>query len=248
MFSKSRLFIFVFLILVLTVGISDAKTYTVKPTGSNHDQDVINEALKEAANDGGGTVYLENSGTNRVFITNGPILIPSGDIVLTGDSDIIVRVYSGPDAVQWFTGTNSIISALGQIDNLEIYGFQIDGSCDKLPFEFHHSRADTAHDCERAIYVQGSSGRFNNNIKIHDMSIYNCFSDGIHVRFAKNVHCYSNFISNCQHEGLFWTSVVNGLMEDNEVAGITSDCARLDNCVSSIVQNNYFFSTIYLIY
>lgn len=242
MISKTRLFIFACLLLILTVGLSNAQSYTVRPTGSNHDQDVINEALKDAAKNGGGTVYLENSGTNYVFITNGPIEIPSGNIFLTGDSDIIVRVYFGSDAVQWFTGTNSIITATGQIDNLEICGFQIDGSCDKLPFDFHHSRSDTAHDCERAIYVQGSSGRFNNNIKVHDMQIYNCFSDGIHIRFANNVHCYSNFISNTQHEGLFWTSIVNGLMESNQVAGITSDCARLDNCISCIVQNNYFFS------
>jgi len=228
--------------LIFFTGIADAKTIHVSPTGSNSDQKIINDALKETANNGGGTVYLENSGTNYVFITNGPIVIPSGNIVLTGDPDITVRVYSGSDATRWFTGTNSIITANGQIDNLEIYGFKIDGSCDKLPFNFHHSRSDTKHDCERAIYVQGSTGRFNNNIKIHDMSISNCFSDGIHVRFANNVHCYSNFISNCQHEGLFWTSIINGLMENNQVAGITSDCARLDNCVSVIVQNNYFFS------
>ncbi len=233
--------VLIFLILFLT-GIADAKTIHVSPTGSNHDQDVINDALKEAASNGGGTVYLENSGTNYVFITNGPIIIPSGNIVLTGDSDIIVRVYSGSDAVQWFTGSNSIITATGQIDNLEIYGFQIDGSCDKLNFEFHHSRSDTDHDSERAIYVQGSSGRFNNNIKIHDMSIVNCFSDGIHVRFANSVHCYSNFISNCQHEGIFWVCVQNGLAEGNRIAGITSDCMRFDNCVSNIIQNNYLFS------
>ncbi|MFA6769427.1 MAG: hypothetical protein WCR86_13525 [Parabacteroides sp.] len=74
------------------------------------------------------------------------------------------------------------------------------------------------------------------------MQISNCFGDGVHVRFANNVHCYSNFIQNCQHEGIFWVCVQNGLAEGNKIAGITSDCMRFDNCVSNIIQNNYLFS------
>lgn len=219
-----------------------AETYYVSPTGSQSDQKIINDAIDKAAEDGGGTVYLKAEGSNNVFVTNGPIVISSSNIILTGDSDATIQVYSGPGAKQWFTGKNSIICTNGPVDNIEIYGFQIDGNCEKLPFNFHHSRADTAHDCERAIYIAGQTGRFCNNIRIHDMQIYDCFSDGIHVRFANNVRCYENFISNCQHEGIFLVSVKNGLVESNEIAGITSDCARLDNCVNCIVQNNYFFS------
>jgi len=228
--------------LCLLVCPALAETYYVSPTGSKSDQKIINDALDKAAEDGGGIVYLKADGSNNAFITNGPIVISSSNIVLTGDSDVIIQVYSGSDAKQWFTGKNSIICTNGPVDNIEIYGFQIDGSCNQLPFNFHHSRADTAHDCERAIYIAGQTGRFCNNIKIHDMQIYDCFSDGIHVRYANNVHCYENLISNCQHEGIFCVSVKTGLVESNEIAGITSDCARLDNCVNCIVQNNYFFS------
>lgn len=234
--------IFIIFILCLFASPVLAETYYVSPTGSQSDQNVINKALEKVAQDGGGTVYLRSNGENNVFVTNGPIVISSSNVVLTGDPDITVRVYSGSDAKQWFTGRNSIICTNGPVDNIEIYGFRIDGSCHKLPFHFHHSRADTAHDCERAIYIAGQTGRFCNNIKIHDMRIENCFSDGIHVRFAEVVYCYNNVISNCQHEGIFFVSVINGLIESNQIAGITSDCARIDNGVNCIVQNNYFFS------
>jgi hypothetical protein len=36
--------------------------------------------------------------------------------------------------------------------------------------------------------------------------------------------------------------VVNGLIYSNHIAGITSDCARLDNCVDCKVHDNIFFS------
>lgn len=211
------------------------QVYSVSPTGSTHDQDEINEALEKAHQAGGGTVYLE-AGT---YVTTGSVIIYSNTI-LTGSKDAIIQVSSSSS--QWFTGKNSIISSSGTVDNVEIYGFEIDGNCDELPFEYHHSRSDTKHDCERAIYIYGSSEKFCNNIKIHDMTISDCFSDGIHIRFATNVHCYSNFISNCQHEGIFWTCVKNGLAELNKIAGITSDCMRSDNGVRQIIQNNYFFS------
>jgi len=215
---------------MLLCGLANAgEQTTLSPKDGHDNQNQITDALKN------GNVYLEAG----VYEVDGPIFIGSNR-VLSGDSDAIIRVWSGSS--QWFTGSNSIISALGQVDNLEIYGFQIDGSCDKLPFEYHHSRADTKHDSERAIYVQGSTGRFNTNIKIHHMQISNCFGDGVHVRFANNVHCYSNFIQNCQHEGIFWVCVQNGLAEGNKIAGITSDCMRFDNCVSNIIQNNYLFS------
>jgi len=211
------------------------QVYSVTPTGSNHDQDVINEALEQVHKAGGGIVYL-NEGT---YVTTGSVIIYS-NTVLTGSKDAIIQVSSSSS--QWFTGKNSIISSAGPVDNVEIYGFQIDGNCDELPFEYHHSRSDTAHDCERAIYIYGSSSKFCNNIKIHDMQIRDCFSDGIHVRFANYVHCYSDFISNCQHEGIFWVCVINGLAELNKVEGITSDCMRCDNCVTNIIQNNQFLS------
>lgn len=235
MHFRKLIVLFIILFSLLPPVQGGGQAYSVSPTGSNHDQDVINEALEKVHQAGGGTVYLE-AGT---YVTTGSVIIYSNTI-LTGSKDAIIQVSSSSS--QWFTGTNSIISSAGPVDNVEIYGFQIDGNCDELPFEYHHSRPDTAHDCERAIYIYGSSGQFCNNIKIHDMQIQDCFSDGIHIRFANNVHCYSNFISNCQHEGLFWTCVINGLAELNKVEGITSDCMRCDNCVTNIIQNNYFLS------
>lgn len=229
-----RLIFIIFLICLFAIP-AHAQTYTLNPTGGQSDQDVINAALKQVAQDGGGTVYL-SAGT---YIVTGSIQIQSSNTVLTGDSNAIIQVSSSSS--QWFTGTNTIIYS-GGYSNIEICGFQIDGNCEKLPFDYHHSRPDTAHDCERAILLAGSIGDFCSNIKVHNMQIYDCFSDGVHIRFANNAYCYSNFISDCQHEGVFYVSVINGLIDSNSVAGITSDTLRVDNGVNFIICNNYLFS------
>lgn len=227
--------IFILFIICLFAIPAHAQTYTVSSTGSQSDQDVINAALKQVAQDGGGTVYL-SAGT---YVITGSIKIQSSNTILTGDSNAIIQVSSSSS--QWFTGTNTIIYSAG-FSNIEICGFQIDGNCEKLPFDYHHSRSDTAHDCERAILIAGSTDNFCSNIKVHNMQIYDCFSDGTHIRFANNAYCYSNFISDCQHEGIFYVSVINGVIDSNSIAGITSDCTRVDNGVNFIICNNYLFS------
>lgn len=231
---KKLLFLSLIIIYLTQIGLA-GEQIVLKPVSGHSNQEQINEALKQAATQAEGiSIFL----TAGVYSIDNTITIQSS-VKLTGDSNAIVSVYSGSS--QWFTGTNSIIYSNSN-DNIEISGFQIDGNCNELPFEYHHSRSDTAHDCERAILIMGQTSKFCNNIVIHDMQIYDCFSDGIHIRFANNVHCYSNFISNCQHEGIFWTCVVNGLAEANKIAGITSDCMRCDNCVTFMVKNNYFYS------
>jgi hypothetical protein len=170
-----------------------------------------------------------------VYNLEDSIIINDGN-QLIGKSDTILLVKS-----HFFTGNKAIISSNGIVNDILIGGFQIDGNCDA----FDSGLASTpghAHDNEQAIKIVGSTGQFCNNITIRDMTISDCFGDGVHIRFAKNVHCYSNFIQNCQHEGIFWTCVINGLAEFNKIAGITSDCLRCDNCISNIIQNNYFFS------
>jgi hypothetical protein len=190
----------------------------------------INQAISQAD-----TVYL-NSG---VYMVDGTISIKS-NFMLTGDPNAIIRVSGSSN--QWFQGSTGIISCKESLKNVEICGFQIDGNVGALPPEFHHSRPDTSHDCEKLMILGGYSNDYAENILIHDMKLYNAFSDGVYLRFAKNSACYNNFISNCQHEGIFWTSVLNSEMYNNQIAGITSDCARLDNCVNCKVYDNILFS------
>ena len=76
------------------------------------------------------------------------------------------------------------------------------------------------------------------NIKVHDMKLYDSFGDGCHIIYCKNAQVNNNFISNTQHEGIFWSSVLNSQIYNNQIAGITSDCARLDNCIDCFVKNN----------
>lgn len=215
-----------------------AETYYVSPTGSQSDQKIINDAIDKAAEDGGGTVYL----TSGIYLVDGPVIIKS-NVMLTGDSDAIIRVAPYPHSSKWFTGQTGIICNPEEvIHNVVIWGFQIDGNIKNLPASYANSRSDTRHDCEKLILIGGWSSNFGSNIKIHDMKLYNAFSDGIYIRFSKGVACYNNFISNCQHEGIFFSCVVNGSIYGNKIAGITSDCARLDNCQNCKIHDNIFFA------
>jgi hypothetical protein len=149
-------------------------------------------------------------------------------------------VYSGSN--QWFTDGIGIIGELDtHLSNVEIDSFQIDGNLRALPSSYANSGAGD-HNSERAIDFRCDSGNFGNNISIHGMKIYDCFSDGIHIAFANNVNCYNNFVSDCQHSGIYFVSVINGLMDSNKVAGITSDCLRFDNCVNNIFRYNTLYS------
>ena len=142
---------------------------------------------------------------------------------------------------QWFTGQTGVISnAKESLQNVEICGFSIDGNIAKLDKSYSDSRSDTDHDCEKLILIGGWSSQFGNNISIHDMKLYDSFSDGIYIRFSNGVSCYNNLISNCQHEGIYLSCVTKALIFGNNIAGITSDCGRLDNCVNCKVHDNVF--------
>jgi len=193
------------------------------------DEQQINERLKA-----GGTVYLKSG----VYEIEGPIIIDSNTI-LTGDPDAIIKVSS--TSPQWFIGSIGIISCKGSIKNVEIYGFQINGNLGALPASFANTQGHDK-DAERCIILHGDSGDYADNIKIHDMTLYDSFSDGIYVYYAKNVKCYNNFISNTQHEGVFWSVVLDSEMYGNKIAGITSDCTRLDNSINCKVYENVLFS------
>jgi hypothetical protein len=233
MLSKSTLkkVIFILLIILYSIQLSKAETYTVSPTGAS-DQKIINAAINAASP--GDTVYL-SSGIYWVDDTT----ILKSDIKLTGDPDAIIKVSSSSS--QWFTGSTGIISCNEPVKNVEIYGFQIDGNLGSLPASYANTPGHDK-DCERCIILHGDSGNYADNIKIHDMKLYDSFSDGAYIYYAKNVQFYNNLISNTQHEGVFFSVVIGGEIYNNRIAGITSDCARLDNCIECIVRDNIFFS------
>ena len=227
--------LFSILSLILFSGLAEAGTeITVNPSGSS-DQNVINNALSSVYQAGGGTVHL-NAG---VYMIDNQIKIGS-NTVLTGSSDAIIKVSSSSS--QWFTGQTGVIGAISEpLNNVEISGFQNDGNCENLPVSYSSSDSDP-HDAERLIYLQANSGDFSNNISVHDMKLYDSYSDGVHIAFANNVNCYNNFCSNCQHDAIYYVNVLAGSISNNEIAGITDDCSRLDNCQNIKVFNNTFFS------
>ncbi len=195
------------------------------------EQDDINALLEQR-----GLVTLED----REYIITGPLHIYS-NTELTGGPNTVLRVEC-PAGKPWFSNSVGVINSKGPVDNVEIHGFEIDGNCLNFPFEWHHSRPDTAHDQEHLIRIIGYSNRFGNNIQIYDMKLHDSFSDGIKVAFANNVRVFNTFISNCQHEGVFYSCCIDSRIYGLEVAGITSDCLRLDNCMRIKVYKNLLFS------
>jgi Pectate lyase superfamily protein len=194
------------------------------------DETQINTLLEN-----GGSVHLPSG----VYNLEGPIYIKS-NTVFSGEPDTILRVSSSSS--QWFTGRTAVICNDKLVNNVEIYGFSIDGNVENLPHEYDHSRPDTSHDCENLIRLQGDSNNFMDNIKVHDMRLYDSFGDACHVVYSNHAQICNNFISNTQHEGVFLVGGIDSIISNNTIAGICSDCLRLDNCVRCEVSKNLCFS------
>jgi hypothetical protein len=180
---------------------NSGETYTISSTGSSSDQNIINAVIDQAYNAGGGTIRL----TSGVYWVSDTVIMKS-NVKLTGDPDAIIKVY--PSNSQWYTGSIGIISCQGTIHNAEICGFQINGNLGSLDSNLANTPGHDK-DCERCIILHGDSGNYAYNIKIHDMKLYDSFSDGMYIYYAQNIQCYNNFISNTQHEGIFWSVVLN---------------------------------------
>lgn len=228
----SRLF-YPLLFLLLLPGIAQAKDIILSPQGSN-DQSQISGAIKTVSESGGGTVYL-NSGVYDISNT----ITMRSNVKLTGDSEAILRVSA---SYQWFTGQIGVISNPDEsLHDVEICGFQIDGNIGHIKREWD-STPGHDRDCEKLILIGGWSSSFGNNIKIHDLKLYNSFSDGIYIRFTNGVSIYNNVISNCQHEGFYLSCCTNILIYNNHIAGICSDCGRVENSQYGKIFDNLFFS------
>ena len=223
------------LFFVCCVGVAGALEITVSSTGANNDQTVINQALEAVKNAGGGKVYL-NSGVYKVDNT----VIIWSNTVLTGAPDAEIKV--SETSSRWYINDVGIISCKEPVQNVEIHGFTINGNLGAFPPEYANSHSPHKKDCMRCIILHGSSSEYGNNIRIHHMNLIDSFSDGIYAYYLTNVSVYNNFISNTQHEGVFFSVVINGEISNNQIAGVTSDCARLDNSINCRIFDNIFFS------
>ncbi|MDD2287005.1 MAG: hypothetical protein PHQ11_16585, partial [Paludibacter sp.] len=233
-----KYFFYITLLLILImIHPASAGYISISSTGSSSDQKIINNALQEAANNPGSTVYLKSD--NGPFIIDGQIKIGS-NTKLTGDSNAVVKV--SKSTTQFFVDGVGVFGQLpNSLKNVEIYGFTVDGNCDELSRNFANSGAGD-HNAERLMEFRGTTSDFGRNIKIHDMRFQDAFSDAIHIYYSENVFCYNNFISNCQHSSIFYVCCFYSAMYSNEIFGITSDCARLDNCQNCKIYKNIFYS------
>jgi hypothetical protein len=212
------------LFLITFSGLAKAQEVTLNPC----DQNGINQALAAE-----GTVYL-NAG---IYDITGPINLPA-NTCLTGDSNAIIQVSS--TSSQWFTGSTGIITCTDP-QNIMVSNIQVDGNLENLPHSYNSNDQDP-HNCERAIFVIGGSTERGNNITISNMKIFDTFSDGVHVRFCDNVHVSNLEESDCQHEGVYFCEDFNSEISGCKIAGITSDCLRVENCKNVLVHENLLYS------
>jgi hypothetical protein len=213
MFGKT---ISTFIIFILLSGIATA-------TG---DEIEINKLLES-----GGNVTLES----RVYTIEGPIYVPA-NTVLSGVHGTVIRV--SDDIKKFFSPTVAVINC-NDPHNIKIYGFTIDGNCQNLNSEWANSAPEHGHDQHRLIQLTGSSNDFGENVYIHDMVLSNSFSDGIYARLIDGITCSNNLITNTQHECIYYKACKNCKMLDNQMAAITSDGGRFDNCFNAKFQNNF---------
>jgi hypothetical protein len=158
--------------------------------------------------------------------------------MLSGDPDAIIKI---PDHSSWWANPTVGIIQVDDPYNVEISGFKINGNCQNQDPSLASSPGH-AHDCMHLIQVFGGSTNFGNNITIHDMTLYDSYSDGLKIYFVNNAHIYKNKIRNTQHECIFATCLIDSIVEYNELQGITSDCLRFDNCVNCDIGYNKAWS------
>lgn len=215
------------LILLFPVGFAEAGTgltYTVfsnSSNSSNNDQILINEATLAAYEAGGGEVHLVG-----LFLVSDAVRVGS-NTNLTGEAGTEIKV--ADTSKQFFGDGTGIVDQIDSVpSNITVSDIYINGNLHNLPTSF----ADTPpgdHNAHRAIDFRGTSTNFMKNIVIHNVTVKDCYSDGIHIVFADGVKIFNNILINCQHDGINVVNILNGIIQFNYVEAITSDGIRADN-------------------
>lgn len=218
-------------------------------TGTN-DQTVINQALAWAASNPGNRVYMRGPviGVHEYQI-RGQIKVGSYTI-WAGDSTAALKI---PDGACGSSISNCVFPdgtpVIGQlhtpITGVEITGFVIDGNCQNQYTKLGYAHGDPSSagsGVERLIGLRGNSGSGtkNSDINIHNMVFKDSFGEALWCAFSENVRFHHNVCGNHQHESVMFIEVAgsgNGIYE-NTIAGITSDCIRVDNSHNVNIYNN----------
>jgi hypothetical protein len=78
------------------------------------------------------------------------------------------------------------------VKNVEISNFQINGNLGAFPASYANSPGHDK-DCMRCIILHGDSGNYVDNIIIKGMKLFDSFSDGAYIYYAKNVKLFNFF-------------------------------------------------------
>ncbi len=225
-----NLFVLLGLFFVGSIDVVSAgQTIYLSPTN----EDGINDALETAKGASGTTTVILNPGTYEI---KGSLIIYSNTVLIGNHAKILVSSKSN----QWFVPPNGIITTKGPVENVRIENLIIDGNCHNLPAKYAHTPGHK-HDCEKLIIIKGYSNKNSKNIVIRNCIFANVFSDAVYVAHSKDVIVENNQISNCQHSSIYFSCVINGLIQENDIAGITSDNVRVENSKNvKVLYNNLY--------
>jgi hypothetical protein len=190
-------------------------------------QTVINQALTDVSNLGGGTVFLHGAFTYK---TNGVIKIGS-NTKLTGDSNAKVQP---KDGASWSPNVPIIGNMSTRNDYIEISGFEIYGNETGVVTPGDGYR-DESYQC---IILNGS------NISIHNMYMHNNYGDGILIGYNNsstnsNISVYDNTIYRIQHDAICVNRGSNVSIHDNIITARLNAGMRLYNTnIIKIYKNN----------
>jgi len=190
------------LLFILCPGVAGALEITVSPTGSNNDQNVINNALETVSNSGGGKVYL-NAGTYQL---TDKIIMRSG-IHLQGESATNTIIRAGPNTGGSVSGkiSDGWIYCSG-LSNIEI---------SNLAFTSTASGTNDGGlgETRNCILLRDCA-----NVKIHDNKIIKyVYNDFVKCHSGNNIQVYNNS-GQCGHDFVeFLTGTKNSRAYGNNI-------------------------------
>jgi len=160
-------------------------------------------------------------------------LLFGSNTILTGDTTAKLRLTDGAGWANIYTetdpGTEPLIKQLvSPIENVEIYGFEIDGN-----------------DTNQTGYIGGKLNYiiayflYCTNIRVHDMYLHDNLSDALRLDHCDGMYFYNNVVERTGHEGCYYIRSQNGEIYGNNTLIRRNSAHRLWNTGNVKIHDNY---------
>jgi Disaggregatase related len=179
----------------------------------------INQALAYADNHPGTIVYLKGP---FQYVIGSSVLL-GWDTKLTGDSSACIKL---KNAANWATGTPMIHQIWGDIENTEVYGFEIDGNAANQS----QNRGDGYY---MMIYLDDAI-----NISVHDMYFHDGLADGFRVQYGEDITYYNNTAKRLGHDASYFEYVDRGEVHHNTTDIQTNSAHRVKDTNNVKIHDN----------